>query len=73
MHVPHSGITNFAGPIDHLVGGRYGDPLRLADSGNVVSADEKGHVLCLANSWIDDGDKGERKTAGLCVNHPRKP
>ena len=74
MHVPHSGITNFAGPIDHLVGGRYGDPLRLADSGNVVSADEDGHVLLwLANSWIDDGDMGERKVAGLRVNRPRKP
>jgi hypothetical protein len=47
--------------------------LRPADSGNVVSADEKGHVLWLANSWIDDGDMCERKAAGLCVNHPRKP
>jgi hypothetical protein len=47
--------------------------LRPADSGNVVPADEKGHVLWLANSWIDDGDMGERKAAGLCVNHPRKP
>jgi len=27
----------------------------------------------VANSWIDDGDMGERKAPGLCVNHPRKP
>jgi len=74
MHVPHSRDHKLAGPIDHLFGGRYGDPLRPADSGNVVSADEEGHVLLwLANSWIDDGDMGERKAAGLRVNHPRKP
>lgn len=71
-HTP--GITKLAGPIDHLIGDRYGDPLCPADSGNVVSTDEDGHVLLwLANSWIDEGDMDERKAAGLCVNTPRKP
>jgi hypothetical protein len=74
MHVPQSRDHKLAGPIDHLIGGRYGDPPRPADSGNVVSADEDGHVLLwLANSWIDDGDMGERKAAGVGVNHPGKP
>jgi len=27
----------------------------------------------VANSWIDDGDMGERKAPGLCVNHPANP
>ncbi len=67
-------LHKLAGPIDHLIGGRYGDPLRPADSCNVVSVDEDGHVLLWrAHSWIDDGDMGERKAPGLCVNHPRKP
>ena len=68
MHVSRD--HKLAGPIDPFIGGRYGDPLRPADSGNVVSADEKGHVLCLANSWIDDRDMGERKAAGVGVNNP---
>jgi hypothetical protein len=47
--------------------------LRSADSGNVLSADEDGHVpLRLANSWIDDGDMRERKAARLCENYARK-
>jgi hypothetical protein len=74
MHVPQARDHKFAGPIDYLSGARYGDPVRLTDSNNVVSANEEGHVLLwLANSWIDDGDMGERKVAGLRVNHPRKP
>ena len=39
-------LHKLAGPIDHLIGGRYGEPLRPANSGNVVSVDEDGHVLC---------------------------
>ena len=67
-------LHKLAGPIDHLIGARYGDPLRPGDSGNVVSVDEDGHVLLWrAHSWIDDGDMGERNAPRLCVNHPRKP
>jgi hypothetical protein len=70
-HTP--GITNLPVPSITLSEAGMVIQLRPADSGNVVSADEKGHVLWLANSWIDDGDMCERKAAGLCVNHPRKP
>jgi hypothetical protein len=45
MHVDSPGITNLPVPSNRLSGGRYRDLLRPADSGNVVSADEDGHVL----------------------------
>jgi hypothetical protein len=73
MHVPQSRDHKLAGAIDHLDGGWYRDLLRSADSGNVVSADEDGHVLLwLANTWIDDGDMREREAARLCENYAHK-
>ena len=57
-----------------VFGGPWSERDRSADSGNVASADEDGHVLLWhANTWIDDGDMRERKAARLCENYPRKP
>jgi len=74
MHVPQSWDHKLFGAIDHLRGGGYLDLLHSADSDNVVSADEDGHVvLRFAKTWIDDGDMRERKAARLCENYARKP
>src|ERR1700690_2285785 len=74
MHVPQSGDHKLAGAVDHLIGGREFHCFRWADSDNVVSADEDGHVsLGFANTRIDDGHMSESKADGLRGNDIRKP
>jgi hypothetical protein len=73
MHVPQSRDHKFFGAIDHLIGSRYRNLLRSADSRNVVSANEDRHVLLwLAYSWINDGDMCKRQASRLCEDYARK-